>query len=285
MCTRSKRKRVFAVVKYRLACWLNMVVFVNHIWRLGSSIEHTESTPKGFEGISDFGFLSEAFFRKNYSDFSTTLPSVWSSPQWKCRPEMEETAWKIRDINHWNENFRWKANKGPFAALRRYRGRRDLRHASRRWWRQRLQKGRQCKKTVVDHTFTETHALRKTRSANPAETKPFSSCLQKKFTWVSKTRHIWRHGWKWRISKTKLKNIKHIYIYMKGTKTLFDVYTIGGDKQPNCKVKKTDGNDGQLRRIGRSHGQTHPQGVIQTEGSTSHQAQNFLLRIIHTSKS
>ena len=61
------------------------------------------------------------------------------------------------------------------------------------------------------------------------------------------------------------------------------VYTIGGDKQPNCKVKKTDGNDGQLRRIGRSHGQTHPQGVIQTEGSTSHQAQNFLLRIIHTS--
>ena len=199
MCTRSKRKWVFAVVKYRLACWLNMVVFVNHIWRRGSSIEHTESTPKGFEGISDFGFLSEAFFRKNYSDFSTTLPSVWSSPQWKCRPEMEETAWKIRDINHWNENFRWKANKGPFAALRRYRGRRDLRHASRRWWRQRLQKGRQCKKTVVDHTFTETHALRKTRNANPAETKPFSSCLQKKFTWVSKTRHIWRHGWKWRI--------------------------------------------------------------------------------------
>ena len=53
--------------------------------------------------------------------------------------------------------------------------------------------------TVVDHTFTETHALRKTRSANPAETKPLSSCLQKKFTWVSKTRHIWRHGWKWRI--------------------------------------------------------------------------------------
>ena len=63
------------------------------------------------------------------------------------------------------------------------------------------------------------------------------------------------------------------------------VYTIGGDKQPNCKVKKTDGNDGQLRRIGRSHGQTYPQGVIQTKGSTSHQAQNFLLRIIHTSKS
>ena len=88
--------------------------------------------------------------------------------------------------------------------------------------------------TVVDHTFTETNALRKTRSANPAETKPFCSCLQKKFTWVSKTRHIWRHSWKWRIC----------------------VYTIGGDKQPNCKVKKTDGNDGQLRRIGRSHGRT-----------------------------
>ena len=34
------------------------------------------------------------------------------------------------------------------------------------------------------------------------------------------------------------------------------VYTIGGDKQTNCKVKKTDGNDGQLRRIGRSHGRT-----------------------------
>ena len=53
-----------------------MVVFVNHIWRRGSSIEHTENTPKGFEGISDFGFLSEAFFRENYSDFSTTLPSI-----------------------------------------------------------------------------------------------------------------------------------------------------------------------------------------------------------------
>ena len=64
MCTRSKRKRVFAVVRYRLACWLNMVVFVNHIWRRGSRIEHTESTPKGFEGISDFGFLSEAFSAK-----------------------------------------------------------------------------------------------------------------------------------------------------------------------------------------------------------------------------
>ena len=176
MCTRSKRKRVFAVVKYRLACWLNMVVFVNHIWRWGSSIEHTESTPKGFEGISDFGFLSEAFFRKNYSDFSTTLPSVWSSPRWKCRPEMEETAWKIRDINHWNENFRWKANKGPFAALRRYRGRRDLRHASRRWWRQRLPKGRQCKKLTAHFSpqVNVKYEVCNSRQAKPKDGETFS---------------------------------------------------------------------------------------------------------------
>ena len=114
--------------------------------------------------------------------------------------------------------------------------------------------------TVVDHTFMETHALRKTRSANPAETKPFSSCLQ----------------------NNSPESAKHV-IFEDTAENDEYVYTIGGDKQPNCKVKKTDGNDGQLRRIGRSHGQTHPQGVIQTEGSTSHQAQNFLLRIIHTS--
>ena len=112
--------------------------------------------------------------------------------------------------------------------------------------------------TVVDHTFTETHALRKTRSANPAETKPFCSCLQKKFTWVSKTRHIWRHSWKWRIclhdrrwQAAKLQS-----------------------QENRWKWWSTPAH--------RSIAWTHPQGVIQTEGSTSHQAQNFLPRIIHT---
>lgn len=32
---------------------LSVVGHKHHIWRRGSSIEHTESTPKGYEGISE----------------------------------------------------------------------------------------------------------------------------------------------------------------------------------------------------------------------------------------
>ena len=152
------------------------LAYVGHL----DKMHNAESTPKGFEGISDFKFLSEAFFRKNYSDFSTTLPSVWSSQKCrsshKCRPEMEETAWKIWDVNHWNENFPWKANKGPFTALRRYRGRRDLRHASRRWWRQRLQKGRQCKKLTahISPQVNVKYEVCNSRQAKPKDGETFS---------------------------------------------------------------------------------------------------------------
>ena len=129
------------LIKYGCVCQPHLATRIKH----RTHREHSKRIWRDFR----FRISFRSIFRKNNSDFSTTLPSVWSSPRWKCRPEMEEMAWKIRDINHWNENFRWKANKSPFSALRRYRGRRDLRHASRRWWRQRLQKGRQCKKLTA----------------------------------------------------------------------------------------------------------------------------------------
>ena len=173
MWTRSKRKRVFAVVRYHLACWLNMVVCQPH---LATRIKHRTHREHSKRIWRDFRFLSEAFYHKNNSDFSTTLPSVWSSLQWKCRPEMGEMAWKLWDINQLNENFRWKANKSPFAELRRYRGRWDLRHASRRWWRQRLQKGRQCKKLTA-HFFLQVNVKYEVcnfRQAKPKDGETFS---------------------------------------------------------------------------------------------------------------
>ena len=55
---------------------------------------------------------------------------------------MEEMASTIRGINHCNGNYRRQAEKSPSVALRRSRGRRDLRHASRRRRGQGLQEGR-----------------------------------------------------------------------------------------------------------------------------------------------
>lgn len=73
-----QKKKNLSVVGYRLACWLNIAVFASkvsfflkhkhHVWRRGSSIEPTDSTPKGSEGISDVisKEISEAFSRENF---------------------------------------------------------------------------------------------------------------------------------------------------------------------------------------------------------------------------
>ena len=62
--------------------------------------------------------------------------------RWECRPELEEMVRTIRETNHSNGDWERQAENSPVAALRRSRGWRDLRHASRRRWSQRLQKGR-----------------------------------------------------------------------------------------------------------------------------------------------
>ena len=58
------------LIKYRCVC-IQSLIFLkhkHHVWRRGSNIEPTDSTPKGSEGISDVisKEISEAFPRENF---------------------------------------------------------------------------------------------------------------------------------------------------------------------------------------------------------------------------
>lgn len=110
---------------------------------------------------------------------STKLPTVWSSPLWECRPEMEEMARKIRETNHWNGNRGTQAEKSSFPALRRSRGWRDLRQASRsRWW-QRLQRGsRETNRSFLPASQYNVQSLRQAKQKDGETLHSFHTRLQ-----------------------------------------------------------------------------------------------------------
>ena len=85
------------------------------IWQRGSSIKHTESTPKDLRGFPKRfpKKYPKQFLKRIPMHFPpenivaiSLLPTVRSSFRWKCRPEMDEMARTIRETSHWNGNFR-----------------------------------------------------------------------------------------------------------------------------------------------------------------------------------
>lgn len=104
------------------------------------------------------------------------------------RPEIEEIPKKIREADHWNGNFLWQIKKSPFAALQQSRGWQDIRHASRRWWRQILQKGRQCKKLTAHFSLQVNvkYEVCNSRQAKPKDGETFS-CFHTRLRSLAKT--------------------------------------------------------------------------------------------------
>ena len=85
------------------------------IWQRGSSIKHTESTPKDLRGFPKRfpKKYPKQFLKRFPMHFPpenivaiSLLPTARSSLRWKGRPEMEEMARTIRETSHGNGNFR-----------------------------------------------------------------------------------------------------------------------------------------------------------------------------------